>query len=337
MFYAVGNSLLAAAGVGLTNLANRCVALLHADFGGSLDNMASNGHAVPDQAFPLVTRNITASDRVLFGLGTNERDNGGGSAAKRGYFIDGLRAMVMWCCAFFEEIGTASGWTETGTWVSFSAGYNTRGSYFNGAKLTRTFTGTACMLSSIRQVNNTSYFNVKIDGVLDPRCPFLTGGAIYGLTVGYGPMGILFDGLASGSHTIEIEIFSDGIHPAFMHRFSTLSPKAKVVMLNIANNKDGSDAADIAAYNADMLVLAGEFQTLSLPVEYADVNAKIDSSKMADIRHWNDGGQCEARNVSYECFTGTPAPVVMLTGGAVQFGSDGEAYLSFPGFSKKIT
>lgn len=332
--FIAGNSILAATGVGLSTVANGCIPLLNADLHLTADNMALNGHQVPDQAALLFTRNVLAADIALIGLGTNEVRLGGSDPDKRRFFIDGLRSLIVYCAARIDAVGPALSAVFTGTWTIYSAGYYSYGSCQVGAKVSWSFAGSACMLSMIRQYNNGGQFKVTIDGAC--KGTFNTGGDVRSeVGASFGPYSLVFDGLSAGSHSIEVEIVTGGAAVSFAHWFSTFAPKARVAVFNIANNKDGTQGADIAAYNADIAALVLKLQGYGLGVYLADINTVIGPDHMFDRIHWNDAGHMSGRNAAYQQLTGSPAPVLMQA--ASWFGgSDGFAYFGQPGNLRKF-
>lgn len=325
-------------GVGASAPAKSYAAILSADLGQAIESTASSGHMVPDQAAGVYGKNTVAGDKSVIMLGTNDAAQYGSDSAKRGYFIDGLRALSIYLSAQIAAATPGNGVTFTGAWSTNPNAYGSYGSTVTGAKASFNVAGTAVALGFIRQLGNTGCFKVTIDGVVKGTYPM--GGDVTSLVgKSWMPCSFIFGGLAAGVHAVEVEIVgSTSGYSTFFHWFSGLVPKAKLSLVNIphATAYSGTNStANIDAYNADIASLVTQLSGYGLDVNLADVCSALNASNMADNVHPNDSGHMKIRGVVYTALTGNPAPPI-FTATTVYSGSDGNYYVGDGAARKKI-
>lgn len=330
-YFAFGDSI--TTGAGASPASNGYIGLLNLEVGQAFENTAASTAMAIDSTAALFGKNSATGDSSVIMFGTNDQAKYGLDVQKRGYYIDAIRAQSVWLGATCF-LATPSSVTFTGNW---SNGYalSTYGSTSAGSKATFTVTGSAICIGMFRQYNNTSTFNVKIDGV--DKGNFNTGGDVRTLLgASYGINGIMFTGLSAGSHSVVITVITASASSVvFFKFFSGMTPKAKVILVNtpyaIAYTYGGS-SANVDDYNVALSSLALDLSAQGLDVSLANANS-LTASDMADNVHPNNSGHLKIKNLVYAELTGG-LPSLTYTQTQAYLGSDGNIYAD--GASGKI-
>jgi len=332
-YRAFGDSI--TAGAGASSAAKNYVALLGADLGVTFDNGAVSTSMAMDQADAIYARSpqITAADKCIVALGTNDQAKYDVDPAKRGYFIDAMRAYGVWLGSNVKTANPGNGVTFTGSWTNSGLAWGTYGATAAGAKASFTVTGTSVSLGMIRQYGNPSQFSVRIDGV--DRGTFSQDGDVRTiLGRSYGPMCLVFAGLAAGAHTVEITAVSaSNTYPVYFHWLSDNSLRAKVFFGNIPHAVAytyGGSKANVDTYNTAIQALVVELCGYGLSASLVDECSALSAADMFDNVHPNDFGHVKLRNAYYAALTGSTPPLIM-TEGKIYVGSDGKIYAGQPG------
>ncbi|NTF35574.1 SGNH/GDSL hydrolase family protein [Agrobacterium rubi] len=290
------------AGAQSTSTAKRYTNLLASALGVTLNNSGVSTAMVMDQYSTLFSRLPIAGDLGTVAFGTNDQAKYDVDPVKRGYFIDGLTAYILWIACQPRLAKSANGVTFTGTWSNAGLALGCYGSSSPGAKATFTASGSSIALGMYRQFQNGSTFRVRIDGI--DKGLFSTGGDVRTiLGTAWGPMCLVFDGLGAGSHSIEIEVVNGGSSSkiVYFHWFCPLSTaRNKVAVGNIPmalGYAYGGSAANIDAYNADIAMLVQRMAISGVDVRLADVRSALSPSDMQDNVHPNDSGHSKMANV----------------------------------------
>lgn len=331
-----------------TSTAKRYVNLLSTALGTTLDNSGVSTAMVMDQYSTLFSKLPLSGDIGTVAFGTNDQAKYDLDPTKRGYFIDGLTAYILWVACQPRIATSANGVTFTGAWSNAGLALGCYASSVPGAKATFTASGTSIALGMYRQFGNASTFRVKIDGV--SKGVFNTGGDIRTILGGaWGPMCLVFDGLSAGSHSVEIEVVTGGsaANIVYFHWFCSLSTaRNKVAVGNIPKSVAytyGGSAANVDAYNADIAALVARLTAAGADVRLADVCSALSPSDMFDNVHPNDAGHAKMANVFKAVLQQTqtttpPANTMTYTLASIYSGSDGNFYAKAgSGPYKKLT
>lgn len=324
-------------GAGASSPANSYVGKLGAAMGVTIDDAAVSTSMVIDQTPALYARTISHGDKSIVMFGANDQAKYGTDPAKRGYFIDGLRAFCARLGSVTTPINTASA-TLSGAWSNGYA-FGCYGASAPGAKAAFTVTGGTIILGMLRQYNNSAIFSVMIDGLA--KGEFSVGGDVRTiLGSAYGAMAMAFPCLGSGSHIVEINVLSaNSANVVFLHWFSGCEPNSgQVVLGNIPHALAytyGGSAENVDAYNADLAALALEMSSYGLNVSLVDVCGALVPSDMHDNVHPADSGHAKIFSLFYSALVGVVAPPVM-TPSQVYLGIDGSPYINVAGVFKKL-
>lgn len=277
--------------------ANRLATVLNA----TLVNKGVSTYMAVDGSDALMSVSTTADDFATVMFGTNDQAKYGADPAKRGYFIDALRAYVVRLACVPKPITPAYGATFTGSWNNTFA-YSSYGALSAGSKVSFTATGDALALGFLRQFGNSGVFSVTIDGVL--KGEFSSGGDVRTiLGKAFGVASLVFDGLGAGPHNVVIEakVANSTTNVVFIHWFAELSSaKTKVVVGNIPYAiayTYGGSADNVSAYNEAIADLVDSLHSCGLDVSLADVCSALLPADMADNVHPNSGGHLKTFNV----------------------------------------
>lgn len=324
-YISFGDSITAHAGA--SPASNSYINLLNVDFGQAFENTGVSTAMAIDCTSALFSKNTASGDKSVIMFGTNDQAKYDVDVTKRGYFIDAIRGYAVWLCANSVLATPANGVTFTGTW---SNGYalGTYGSSAANSKATFTVSGSNICLGVFRQYNNTSTFNIKIDGV--DKGNFSSGGDVRTLLgASYGINGLMFTGLSAGTHSVELTVLSaNASNVVFFKFYSGLLPKAKASIVNIphaVNYTYGGSNANVDNYNIAIAALVAELAGYGLDVSIADVSSQLTPSHMADNVHPNNAGHLKIRGVIYTSLTGN-APPPLFTETKIYLGTDGNLY-----------
>ncbi|KIQ02239.1 hypothetical protein RU07_12400 [Agrobacterium tumefaciens] len=319
-----------------TSAAKRYANLLASALGATLDNSGVSTAMVMDQYSTMFSKMPLYGDIGTVAFGTNDQAKYDLDPAKRGYFIDGITAYILWVACQPRLATAANGVAFTGTWSNAGLALGCYASSFPGAKATFTASGSAIVLGMYRQFGNASTFRVRIDGV--DKGLFSTNGDVRTiLGTAWGPMCLVFDGLGAGSHSVEIEVVTGGsaANIVYFHWFCSLSTaRNRVAVGNIPQAiayTYGGSAANVDAYNADIAALVARLATAGADVRLADVSSALAPSDMFDNVHPNDAGHAKMaivfKNSLQQADTATPpANTMAYTPASVHSGSDGNFY-----------
>lgn len=330
-YFAFGDSITANAGASSSQ--KSYIGLLNADLGVIIDNGAVSTSMAMDQADAVYSRQPAQGDRCIVALGTNDQAKYDVDPAKRGYFIDALRAFGVWLGTEVKIANPASGVIFSGSWTNTGLAWGTYGAVGAGATARFNVDGDSVSIGSIRQYSNPSQFIVRIDGV--DKGLFSIGGDVRSiLGKPFGPMCLAFSGLGAGSHVVELTAISASpSNPVYFHWFSENQPKAKVVLGNVPHALAytyGGSAQNVDAYNIAIASLVSELQGYGIDASLVDECAALSPIDMADNVHPNDYGHMKLRNEYFKALTGSTPPLALVDA-KIFLGSDGRLYAGQPG------
>lgn len=333
MHRAFGDSI--TSGAEASTPANRFISRLNQALAVQFKNLAVPGSMVMDQEAAVYAETFAPGDVTLLGFGVNDQAKYVDDAAKRGYFIDGLRAYAILAGTTAKVANPQNGVTFSGVW-SNSYSYGTYGSAAPGSKASFSVVGSSVALGFMRQTGNTSTFRVKIDG--QSKGVYSSGGDL--TTVKgkpYGPMCLLFKSLGAGTHQVEIEVVNgDGYYPVYFRFFSGCDRSAKVCVLTVPRAVKyigGGSAENVALYNASISTMVGELQSIGLEVLLADVTSLLKPEDMYDDVHPADSGHLKYfAAISGQLLT----PPLGINLGLCFSGSDGNLYAATSAGLRKI-
>lgn len=327
--FAFGDSITAFAGA--TSAAKAFISQLALALGLSLDNSGVSTAMCIDQGSALLSKAPVAGEVSTVWFGTNDQAKYDTDPAKRGFYIDCMRAYAVRLSTSPMLATPINGVTYSGSWGS-SYAYGTYGASAPGSKATFSTTGNSVALGFIRQFNNSGTFRVRIDGT--DKGVFPIGGDVRTLLgSSFGPMALTFSGLGAGNHNVSLEVVSaDPQNVVFFQWFSAMQPKSKVIIGNVPHAiayTYGGSAANVDAYNADLASLVASLSALDLDVSLADISSALSPSDFADNVHPNDSGHAKTYQAFYGAASGTTPPIsITYSETKLYLGSDNKFYAS---------
>lgn len=304
------------AGSSASVLAKDYVNLLAAGLGLSASNHGTSTQMVMDGYDVALSATVNTGDLCTVMWGTND-EAVYTDATKRGYYVDGLRSILVRLSSGWSPATPAGGVTFTGTWGTGYA-WGMYGSGVPGSKASFVASGSRVVIGTLRQLNNTATFRVRVAGV--DKGVFSTGGNVTTLLgVSFGPYGLAF--ATNPGDVVELSVVTaDASNVVYFHWYSNCTPKARVVAINTPNfvgtlsgQVSGGTLANVAALNSLLASLVTEVAGYGLDVQCADINSLLTSDDMSATEkvHPLDSGHAKIAGAVYKKFTGNDllAPV----------------------------
>ena len=283
-------------------------AKLAASLGLTEYNMAVSGAQAADQSFAATVLVPSAANTHTVLIGANDARLY--PPSKLSMWERFTRDLILKNALPQRVTARSAGMTLSGAWSNTlvnTVGKNTTAA---GAKATAVVSGAAVYVSFIIQDNVSAggVANVKIDGVLAGTINSASLGLVTQNGLTYAPGSVRFGGLASGSHTVEIEVTSSGkiFYLDFIAGSDQPSNPAVYVgeVLRQSYAGYGSDA-NVALYNAALASITDDLALDGLDVSLVELDL-VPATDLADGIHPNTAGHQKIFDAFLAAIGGAP-------------------------------
>lgn len=327
--FAFGDSITVGAGASSNSLGYAYV--LAGKLGATLKNLGQSSAQAIDKCPALMANQPEAGDSSLVFFGTNEQHYcftdpatdataDAKNALQRQYYRECMRAYGVRLAASPKAILPATGAVFSGALVTSGLVYGSYGMAAAGSKVSFAASGDKIALGFLRQRNNTSTFQVKIDGTVVGE--YASGGDIRteinsGAGTQHGLMAFVYSGLGAGSHAVEIIATSAAstggklVFPLFSVELD--QPNKKVLFVNLPLGKcytNGGNDANTDAYNAEISALVAELRGYGIDARIVDIRSRFTIDNMYDCHHPNTYGHALIADAAYSVLTNDPIPPI---------------------------